>query len=148
MGLGYTHVQNRGDHDEPQETYNEKALTDVSYNRPLDPERDVGLYNQLSVTAPLVPRERYEPRMEPVQAAGHAFPLAGVAADAPSRTMQLAYSDPCEFTTKKCFGPELIFLDAQVRASLMQSSQVRTPSPQQVYGQGGLPAPPGYGGYR
>lgn len=92
VGLGYTHVGN----DEPSTGYNEKALTDVSYARPSDAERDVGLYNQPGA-APVV-RERYEPRMESVQAAGTAFPLApqAVAAEAPSRTMQLAYSDPCK----------------------------------------------------
>ncbi|KAI9636652.1 uncharacterized protein MKK02DRAFT_45357 [Dioszegia hungarica] len=127
-GIGYTHVANGHDDD------NEKAGTDVSYNRPSDAERDVGLYNQPPVSQP-VARERYEPRMEPAQAAGMAFPLTPGLTDGPSRTMQLAYSDPY----------------AQVRASLMQSSQQRAtppPQPQQYYAQGGLPAPPNYGGYR
>jgi hypothetical protein len=96
-GLGYSHVQTRADQDE-HDDYNEKA-TEVSYGRPLDAERDVGLYNQsgLTGTAPVAPRrESYEPRMEPAQAAGTAFPLGPGAAEVPSRTMQLAYSDPCE----------------------------------------------------
>nr|XP_019047949.1 hypothetical protein I302_04569 [Kwoniella bestiolae CBS 10118]OCF26879.1 hypothetical protein I302_04569 [Kwoniella bestiolae CBS 10118] len=56
-----------------------------------------------------------------------------------SRTMQLAYTDPY----------------AQIRASLMSptSSQPGYPAqqqqqPQQLYGNGGLPNPPSYGGYR
>ncbi|WVQ64016.1 uncharacterized protein L199_002175 [Kwoniella botswanensis] len=55
-----------------------------------------------------------------------------------SRTMQLAYTDPY----------------AQIRASLMSptSSQsgyaAQQQAPQQLYGNGGLPNPPAYGGYR
>nr|XP_019009744.1 uncharacterized protein I206_05304 [Kwoniella pini CBS 10737]OCF48525.1 hypothetical protein I206_05304 [Kwoniella pini CBS 10737] len=54
-----------------------------------------------------------------------------------SRTMQLAYNDPY----------------AQIRASLMnnpapQAGYAQQQQPQQLYGNGGLPNPPSYGGYR
>ncbi|OCF40260.1 hypothetical protein I317_05954 [Kwoniella heveanensis CBS 569] len=55
----------------------------------------------------------------------------------PSRTMQLAYTDPY----------------AQIRASLMNNPTGYAPQQQQqqqqsLYGTGGLPNPPSYGGYR
>jgi hypothetical protein len=55
-----------------------------------DDERDVGTYN------------RYEARMEPAQSAGGAFPLntgsvVGSDGGEPSRTMRMAYADPCEW---------------------------------------------------
>lgn len=77
----------------------EEKATDVSYSRPSDVERDVGLYNHSVPSStpnrPVV--QRYESRMSPVQTTGGAFPLGGAGAGEPSRTLQLAYSDPCEY---------------------------------------------------
>lgn len=68
----------------------------------------------------------------------------------PSRTMQLAYDDPCEFLHPYPLLSQANESDANVRAALSTPAPASATSyaqPQQ-YQHGGLPAPPDYNGYR
>ncbi len=69
----------------------------------------------------------------------------------PSRTLQLAFNDPCECFSKPAANEDADKgIDAQLRAALLPSSGggYQPPVGQPLYSQGGLPDPPNYGGYR
>ncbi len=82
----------------------------------------------------------------------------GQSHDETSRTMQLAYSDPCEFFRRPFTGIEgaqgagyELIIDAQIRQNLMSpeyNGYQQQTQPQQSYGggAGGMPNPPAYGG--
>jgi hypothetical protein len=78
-GLGYAHVARHDEDDVNEKHYGFGAGGE---------ERDVGTYNKSHTSG-------YEGRMEPGQAAGSAFPLS--TGEGQSRTMRMAYDDPCEF---------------------------------------------------
>jgi hypothetical protein len=79
----------------------------------------------------------------------------------PSRTMQMAYADPCErgvasgAAASKCYWANTLkgitdwsSTDAQIRQSLMEPRGSGYGYNPQPYARGGLPDPPAYGGYR
>ena len=87
-GLGYAHVAR---HDHEHDVVDEKNYGYGAGNE----ERDVGTYNRSHVSGT---GTGFDGRMEPGQTAGNAFPLnAGVGeGQGQSRTMRMAYTDPCE----------------------------------------------------